>query len=273
MPLKISIVTPSYNQAQYLEQTILSVLQQREHIHEYFVIDGGSTDGSLDVIRKYSDQIDYFVSESDNGQVDAIRKGFARCTGDVIAWLNSDDMYLPGAVAAMRARFSKNPQVQAVTGYYQAIDSLGHVRRCMWIPQIRQHWLRFGITRICQPSTFFRRDLYESVGGLDERWHCVLDVELWYRMLRQRCVWQVLPQYVAARRYHSQTKGSTLSTQYRDERIDLAKIYPEFRPGLRTRSIGKPLFRAFQLTHPGFWRSNIDTLRFRNETLAIPTPN
>jgi len=103
MQPSITIVTPSFNQAAYLEKTIQSVLAQRADIHEYFVLDGGSTDDSVEIINKYASQIDYWVSRPDGGQADAIRQGFERATGDVLAWLNSDDLLLPGAIQKPRS--------------------------------------------------------------------------------------------------------------------------------------------------------------------------
>jgi glycosyltransferase involved in cell wall biosynthesis len=268
---KVTIVTPSFNQAAYLEETIQSVLAQRAEIHEYFVLDGGSTDGSVDVIKKYASDIDYSVSHPDGGQANAIRDGFQRATGDVLTWLNSDDLLLPGAITAIRDRFTAFPETQVVTGHFCQADADGRLLRCMWIPRVRQGWVRWGVTRICQPSTYFRREFYEQVGGLDPRWRCVLDTELWCRMLSAGCNWHVVPQYIAARRYHDETKGSTLTDQYRRERIELAQLYPQFRPGLLKRTIGRSLFRGYQCCNPRFWRSTIDTLLHRRKPLPLVT--
>lgn len=265
---KVTIVTPSFNQARFLEDTIGSVLKQRADIHEYFVLDGGSTDGSTDVLARHSDDIDFWISENDEGQADAIRKGFARATGDILAWLNSDDLLLPGAVAAVRELFTERPETQAVTGHFCLIDPDGRPLRWMWVPRIRQQWIRWGVTRICQASTFFRRDFYEEIGGLDTRWTCALDTELWCRMLRRQCNWRVLPRYLAARRYHADTKGNTLIRVYSQERRELARLYPEYRPGRFKQTIGRCAFRCYQGCSPQFWRSAIDTIRHRRKSLS-----
>ena len=113
---KITVVTPSFNQARFLDETLRSVLAQRDEIHEFFVIDGGSTDASVEIIRRYDSQIDWWVSEADAGQADAIHKGFSRAHGDVLYWINSDDVLLPGAIARVRQAFDANPHWDAGTG-------------------------------------------------------------------------------------------------------------------------------------------------------------
>ena len=268
MQPSLSLITPSYNQAQFLTATLDSVLQQRDDLHEYFVFDGGSTDDSPQIIERYADQIDYWVSAPDEGQADAIEKGFARATGDIIGWLNSDDVLLPGAIAAVRRVFADHPETQAVTGEFCLIDQVSRLIRCQWIPQISQSLVRMGITRICQPTTFFRRDFYESIGGLDSSWHCVMDTELWYRMLRNDCQWRVLPRYLAARRYHDDMKGSTMIPQYAEERAKLAKIYPEYRPPEFKRRLGKLCHRVVEAANGRFWNSMLNTLRYRKQQLG-----
>jgi len=179
---KISIVTPSYNQAQFVEQTVLSVLNQDYPNFEYIVIDGGSTDGSANIIRKYSDRLVYWVSEPDRGQAHAINKGFERATGEVLAWLNSDDLYLPGALGTV-GRYFRSPRVQLLRGNGVNVDESGRVvghRRGS--PADLKSLLLFG--GLLQPATFWRRSLMDRVGPLDETLQFCMDFDLWCRMAR-----------------------------------------------------------------------------------------
>jgi glycosyltransferase involved in cell wall biosynthesis len=152
----VSIVTPSFNQADFLEATIESVLSQDYPRIEYIIVDGGSTDGCVDILSRYSDRIDYWISEPDAGQTDAINKGFDRAKGQIFAWLNSDDVYKPGAVSEAVAFLHENPDVGMVYGDADFIDDAGN-----WIgrfPSAKTDYrkLRRGYVHIPQQSTFFR---------------------------------------------------------------------------------------------------------------------
>ena len=130
----ITVVTPSFNQASYLEETLRSVISQQDHVHEYFVLDGGSTDGSVEIIKRYRSRIDYWTSEKDRGQSDAIHKGFQRATGDVLLWLNSDDVLLPGALLKIRQAFERHPNWDVVSGYHAQIDADSRILSFQRIP-------------------------------------------------------------------------------------------------------------------------------------------
>lgn len=265
---RLTLVTPSFNQARYLEETIRSVLAQRENVHEFFVLDGGSDDGSAAIVERYAEGIDYWVSQPDGGQAEAVSRGFERATGELLGWLNSDDVLLPGAAAAVRRAFAGGAAPDVVSGRFCQIDGEGRLLRCAWVPQAPAWWTRRGVTRICQPSTFFSRRLYEDVGGLDQGLECVLDTDLWYRMLKRRARWRVIPRYLAARRYHDATKGAVLTDRYAVERRLLAERHPEYRPAGAARWAGRAAFRAFQLASPGFWGALLATLRRRGRRLA-----
>jgi len=152
----ISIITPSYNQGKYLEETILSVLNQDYENIEYIVVDGGSSDNSLEVIKKYQSRLAWWVSEPDKGQTEAINKGFNRANGEIIAWLNSDDVYLPGTVSEAVRYLVDHPQIGMVYGELDFIDESGRVIGKFNAAQTDLHRLRRGYVHIPQPATFFR---------------------------------------------------------------------------------------------------------------------
>ena len=183
--LKVSIVTPSFNQAEFLEETILSVLRQDYPNLEYWVIDGGSTDGSLEIIRKYEDRLAGWISEKDRGQTDAINKGFARATGDILAWLNSDDTYQPGAVAQAVRLLEDHPGWGMVYGDTQFINEKGNVIGKFPASQTDYDKLRQGYVHIPQQAAFFRANLWKDVGPLDPTFYFAMDYDLWVRLAEQ----------------------------------------------------------------------------------------
>jgi glycosyltransferase involved in cell wall biosynthesis len=187
---RISVVTPSYNQGAYLEKTILSVINQEYPNIEYIVIDGGSTDNSLDIIKKYEKYLKYWVSEQDRGQSHAINKGFSHATGDLLTWLNSDDYYMPGALWTLATMAMANPEASAFVGTGRVIDETGNIKYYKEPPQpitieTLYRWLNGGI--FMQPSSIFRRTAWELVGPLDENVHIAFDVDLWLRMAKAGC--------------------------------------------------------------------------------------
>ncbi|RPJ22608.1 MAG: glycosyltransferase [Chloroflexi bacterium] len=178
----ISIVTPSFNQARYIEETIRSVLSQGiEHI-EYLIVDGGSTDGTINAIKKYEDKLTWWVSETDRGQTDAINKGFARAKGQFLAWINSDDTYEPGAVAAAVKYLQQHPQVGMVYGDCNYINESGTVIGKFHSAQTNYRLLRRGYTRIPQQTMFFRAELWAQLGPLDPSFYFAMDYDLWIRI-------------------------------------------------------------------------------------------
>jgi len=181
---KISIVTPSYNQGQFIEETIRSVLLQGYPNLEYIIIDGGSTDNALDIIRKYQAWLTYWVSEKDDGQTDAINKGFSRSTGDILAWVNSDDFYFPGALSYVGNFFARRKGAHILTGAHTDIDAEGKVLGYLW--PVRTSFYRllcFGM-HFGQPASFWSRKAYEKAGGMDTSIDFCMDYDLLLRMTR-----------------------------------------------------------------------------------------
>lgn len=211
----VSIITPSYNQAQYLEQTLRSVLEQEYPRIEYLVIDGASTDGSVEIIRKYADRLAYWVSEKDAGQADAINKGLARATGGIVAWLNSDDFYFPGAVASAVNAFEAHPEAGLVYGDTVAVDEKGEA---IHYPKYAQ-WnledlLKFNV--IGQPAVFMRRETLLKAGFLDPSFHFLLDHQLWIRMASRAPMVHV-PEQWAAGRFHESAKNVAQAARFGEE--------------------------------------------------------
>ena len=180
----VSIITPSYNQAQFLEKTIQSVLRQDYPNIEYIIIDGASNDRSVEIIQRYTNQLVYWVSEEDAGQTDAINKGFARAQGEILAWINSDDTYLPDAVSGAVDFLNANPDAGMVYGDANLIDETGEVIGKFPARQTDYKRLRRGYVHIPQQAAFFRAELWRQVGPLDPTFYFAMDYDLWVRISR-----------------------------------------------------------------------------------------
>jgi glycosyltransferase involved in cell wall biosynthesis len=183
LPL-ISIVTPSYNQARFLDETLRSVASQGYPRMEHIVIDGGSADGSVDIIRAHAPHLQYWVSARDRGQSHAINKGLARATGEVLTWLNSDDTLLPGALAAVGAVFAERPEVDLVYGDFLYTDADGRPMRRRHVFSTMTYETLLYHDYLGQPAVFFRRSLFDRVGPVDEALHYCMDWDLFLRMWR-----------------------------------------------------------------------------------------
>lgn len=179
---KISIVTASYNQGEFIERTILSVLNQNYPNLEYIIIDGGSNDETLEIIKKYEKFLSYWVSEPDNGQASALKKGFDKSTGDIMAFLNSDDTYCPGVLNKIADLFRRNPGVDVIYGAINLIDRYDNIlaRRDMSGSQFDFSILLFE-SSLPQPAVFWRRDIYLKSGGIDPIFLFSMDKDLWVR--------------------------------------------------------------------------------------------
>ena len=213
--MKFSIITPSFNQADFLEETIISVLGQSYPQVEYAVVDGASTDGSVGIIEKHSEHLAWWLSELDAGQADAINKGFSRATGEIIAWLNSDDVYLPEALAIVAEIFEQNPAAGIVYGDVLSIDGKGNpINVQRFAPYGLDDLMAFNI--ISQPGVFMRRSVLEQAGYLDENYHFLLDHQLWLRMSQLAPI-VYTPQILAKARYHADAKNIAHAEKFGQE--------------------------------------------------------
>jgi glycosyltransferase involved in cell wall biosynthesis len=178
----VTIVTPSFNQANYLERTILSVLDQDYPNLEYIIIDGGSTDGSLEIIQKYAGRLSSWVSEPDLGQTDAINKGFEKASGQILAWINSDDTYNPGAIREAVGFLQEHPDIGMVYSDADFINARDEVIGAFPAAQTDRTRMLRGYVHVPQQTTFFRANLWKKVGPLDTSFFFAMDYDLWVRL-------------------------------------------------------------------------------------------
>ncbi len=245
---RISIVTPSYNQCDFIEETIRSVLTQGYPNLEYIVIDGGSTDGSVEIIRRYDRDLAFWVTEKDRGHYHALNKGFAQTTGEIMAWINSSDMYCPWTFAVVAQVFSQNPQIDWITTRFplrwaengmpiQCHEFRGYSKQAFYEGRYGAGTKRFrSIQYIQQESTFWRRRLWERAGGrLDERYAFAADFDLWARFYEtSELIGVGIP--LAGNRIHSHARNK--ETEYRAELLSIVARYSP-GPHIRARKIAK----------------------------------
>jgi glycosyltransferase involved in cell wall biosynthesis len=232
--MKISIVTPTLNRRDYLISTGQSILQQTGNFElEWIVTDGGSSDGSVEWLQQIAiaDPRVRFISERDRGQSDAINRGLAKATGDVVAWLNADDLYADGALAVVAAAFNAKPAAQWLIGRYEVIDS-GGVPLRQAIVRYKQRRIAGGLTfakllrqnLVPQPAVFWRRPFGEEIGPLDESLNWTMDYDLWLRMAR-RSEPLLLDRLLARFRHHPTSKSGAFNRRQFDEGYEVARRY------------------------------------------------
>jgi glycosyltransferase involved in cell wall biosynthesis len=230
--MKVSVITPSLNQCSFLARTARSILSQQGDFQlEWIVVDGGSTDGTPEFLRgTAADPRVRFSSQPDHGQADALNRGFTQATGDIIAWLNADDLYLPGALAKVSDGFSKNPDARWLVCRCQIIDANDHVIRAS-VTRYKNRLLdRFTHRRllrencISQPAVFWRRSLAAEIGALDASLHYAMDYDLWLRMSR-RSAPLILPDTLASFRFHAASKSGRVNREQFDEAYRVAQRY------------------------------------------------
>lgn len=209
MPPRLSIVTPSFQQRAFVERTLRSVLDQGYENLEYIVVDGGSTDGSAEIIEQYSERLHWWVSEPDNGQTDALNKGLARATGDVIAYINSDDYYLPGAFATAIAALEATDALW-VAGAARFVDADGELME-VWHPtlpaQRQRYWWAAGPWGVPQAATFWRRECFDRYGRFREDMHYVFDTEFGLRLAFAGHMPGLIDKELAVRVVHDEAKS------------------------------------------------------------------
>lgn len=255
----ISLVTCSYQQAPFLEATLQSVLDQGYPQLEYIVVDGNSTDGSVDILRRYEPLLDCCISEPDEGQTDALIKGFNRANGDIMGWLCSDDLLLPGALEAVGDFFARHPDVMAVYGDALWIDERGTLLRPKKEIPFNRFIFLYDHNYIPQPSMFWRRSLYSAVGGLNRHFNLAMDGDLWDRFSRRGAIAH-LPRYLSCMRFYAAQKTRALRPKAQAENATLRVrhagaiseyLYPVLHPCAKTlRMVIKALHGGYSARVP-----------------------
>jgi glycosyltransferase involved in cell wall biosynthesis len=218
---KITIITPSYNQGRYLEETMLSVLNQSYPALEYMVIDGGSNDRSPEIIKKYADKLAWWTSEKDNGQAHAINKGLQRATGDIVCWINSDDVMQAGALLTVAENF-QDDKVNCVIGRIQYFDEKGPLRKSgNVVKSPPEKTLGSGV--VPQPAMYFRKSCYDKIGLLDEKLYLSFDAVWYMQYLVHYGTGRIreIPQTLVNFRFHSGSKTMNNSSGYNKERSSI----------------------------------------------------
>lgn len=271
---KISVITPSYNQGHFLEQTIQSVLDQQYPNLEFIVIDGGSTDHSVDIIHRYAHHFAHWQSQPDRGQSDALNQGFCRATGDFLTWLNSDDLLLPGTLHAVAAAAQRHPDTQWFAGNLLWIDPEGRIELCRKGEGWSDRLVRRGVLNLYGPTSFFKKTLLDTYGYLRDDFHYTMDTELWWRLAFNKIRFRRLRQYCWAYRLHESSKmsghhfaGSQLADekhpswlQKRREEAELERLYG----CLAAQAFpSKLLLAAKRLTSLRYLSGRLDDVRYR----------
>lgn len=219
----VTVVIPSFNQAQYLDAAIRSVFEQSLPV-EVFVLDGGSSDGSVDIIKKWQDRLSGWRSHADNGQASAINEGVALGSAPFVCWLNSDDFFEPGGLKALLAAFMECPDAPAVYGRAWNLKQRTGKKSPIWVERFDTDRLAKRCI-ISQPATLISRRAWESVGGVDPVLHMTMDYDLWWRLLRQCGPLVFVDRFVATNREHDDTKTRTLRRRHYQEAIQTVRQY------------------------------------------------
>ncbi|MBI5441705.1 MAG: glycosyltransferase [Deltaproteobacteria bacterium] len=242
---KISLVTPSYNQAAFLEETLRSVLDQGYPRLEYLVMDGGSTDGSVEVIRRHEAGIAHWQSQPDAGQSEALAQGFARSSGEVLGWLNSDDTLEPGALLAVGEAFARHPEVDLVYGNLNFVDAAGRTLFTAY-PLLRLGILRYENRFVPQQSMFWRRPLYERVGGVNPSLRFAMDYELLLKFLLAGATTRKIDRVLGSFRVHADAKSSTIRDVMRREWGEILSRFLPDAPGPLGQRLRAAAWRAYR---------------------------
>lgn len=261
---RISVITPSFNQAAFLERTLDSVRSQSFADFEHIVVDGGSTDGSRAILERRAQEFSWWCAESDEGQADAINKGLRRARGEILAWLNSDDLYCPGALAAVDAFFRQHPECDVVMGDLEIIDSDDQLLDVKKAIPVSLRWNLYSGCAIPQPATFFTRRAYEIAGELDVSLRYQMDYEFFLRMQARGVRFGVMRRPLARFRLHRESK--TVSDYDRKFWRDFSRIQDRHGRRFPAGRLGELIRKAMK------WETRMEMYLLRAFTRGAVQP-
>jgi len=271
----ISIVMVVYNGALYIEEALKSVFEQSYKNIEFIVIDGGSTDNTVNIIKKYDHLIDYWVSEPDKGQSDAFNKGFSVCSGVLATWINSDEILVPGCIRKVATKICDNPNIEWLGGGVIMTDGEKNIIRCRLSEGGSNLLANFGILNAYGPSTFFSLDLFNKVGGMKKELHYTMDTDLWWRFKQNGIKLYHLNEYIYIYRLHENSKTARyiVKNEPRNkeqirENEDLCIKYKKCNQIL-IKYIGKILMSFLRLISKNYTLSIIHSFFFREKNVDI----
>lgn len=261
--MKVSIVIPSFNQGNFIEETLLSIFNQTYTDYEIIIMDGGSTDSTVEILEKYDKKIDFWVSERDEGQTDALKKGFDKASGEIFCWLCSDDLLEPNSLKYVTDFFTKNPKEQVVTGNATWIDIKGKILKYNKdIPFIKWIWL-YSYNYVVQPSTFWKASIYKKVGGMDVSKNLTMDSDLWIKF-SQYCKINKIEKYLSRLRLYPEQKNVRLRDESNKEDIIIRKMYGVDRNSPTSKLLLTPLAYFVRILLKLFYGSYFSPQFFRN---------
>ena len=262
---KISIVMPSYNQSAYIKDAIESVLSQSYDNKEVIIIDGGSTDGAVDVIKSYDDQIAYWVSEPDKGQSNALNKGFRVATGELVAWLNTDDVLFPRCLQVVAERYDAT-KADIITTDMMWMNTEGQIKRCSSVPRQREFFFWRGVWHAPPPCIFFSRALFDKIGGLDTSFHLSMDVDMWFRMMAHHPRIEHINEYLGGFRLHEASKSVMAGKKERPAGVneETLAIHTRYGITIRQRKSWRTIYKIWQIFRLGYLKGRLDLKKFGN---------
>ena len=258
---KITIVTPSYNQKEFIEETILSVINQDYTNIEFIIIDGGSTDGSVNTIKKYEKSLSFWISRKDDGQSDAIHKGFKMATGDIVCWLNSDDFFIPGALTNVAKSFQKNPTTDILLGDGMYSDINSNIIKYYRYTKPRLFLAKQGLIAFGQQSMFFNRKFYLKSGGLLTDFHYCMDTEFVHRAIKSKSSFTIMHSGSGVFRWHEKMKSKLIGGRKAEEMKIISNTYYAKFP---SRKVSWFIYTLIQLLNGNYILSYLKTIKLKH---------